>query len=232
MREYVLFRDGHKCQCGKGKSKDSKLHVHHIESRKTGGDAPNNLITLCSECHAKYHRGEIALPKTVRRGTSLRDASVMGIMRKALYCRLMKEIDGEIPCFETFGYITKNTRISYGLPKEHVIDARCISGNPTALSTGNYYIIRKLRVNNRQLHRATILKGGTRKSNQAPYEVNGFRLYDSVRFNGLSYFIKARRQRGEFSLCDIYGHLLTDSARYNKISLLNHNKSNLLVMVN
>ncbi len=57
VREYVLCRDGHKCQCCKGKSKDSKLHVHHIESRKTGGDAPNNLITLCSECHAKYHRG-------------------------------------------------------------------------------------------------------------------------------------------------------------------------------
>ena len=231
VREYVLCRDGHKCQCCKGKSKDRKLRVHHIESRKSGGNAPNNLITLCSECHAKYHMGEIALPKTVRRGTSLRDAAVMGIMRKALYVKLTKEIDGEIPCFETFGYITKSTRSRHGLPKEHVIDARCISGNPTAHSTGNYYIIRKLRANNRQLHRATILKGGTRKNNQAPYEVNGFRLYDSVRFNGLSYFIKARRQRGEFSLCDIYGHLLTDSARYNKISLLNHNKSNLLVMV-
>ena len=35
-REYVLFRDGHKCQCCKGKSKDEILNVHHIESRKTG----------------------------------------------------------------------------------------------------------------------------------------------------------------------------------------------------
>ena len=61
VREYVLFRDGHKCQCCKGKSKDNKLHVHHIESRKTGGDAPNNLITLCTECHAKYHSGEIKI---------------------------------------------------------------------------------------------------------------------------------------------------------------------------
>ena len=41
VREYVLCRDGHKCQCCKGKSKDMKLHVHHIESRKTGGAAPN-----------------------------------------------------------------------------------------------------------------------------------------------------------------------------------------------
>ena len=51
VREYVLFRDGHKCQCCKGKSGDSILNVHHIESRKTGGNAPNNLVTLCETCH-------------------------------------------------------------------------------------------------------------------------------------------------------------------------------------
>ena len=46
VREYVLFRDGHTCQHCHGKSKDKVLNVHHIESRKTGGDAPSNLITL------------------------------------------------------------------------------------------------------------------------------------------------------------------------------------------
>lgn len=30
VREYVLFRDGHICQCCKGKSKDKVLNVHHI----------------------------------------------------------------------------------------------------------------------------------------------------------------------------------------------------------
>lgn len=59
VREYVLFRDNHICQHCKGKSKDKILNVHHIESRKTGGDAPNNLITLCEDCHRKYHKGEI-----------------------------------------------------------------------------------------------------------------------------------------------------------------------------
>lgn len=34
VREYVLARDGHKCQYCKGKSKDKILNVHHIESRK------------------------------------------------------------------------------------------------------------------------------------------------------------------------------------------------------
>jgi hypothetical protein len=49
-REYVLFRDEHQCHGKKG-CKNKILNVHHIESRKTGGDSPNNLITLCEECY-------------------------------------------------------------------------------------------------------------------------------------------------------------------------------------
>ena len=225
VREYVLFRDGHKCQCCKGKSKDNKLRVHHIESRKTGGDAPNNLITLCSECHAKYHRGEIELPKTARRGTSLRDATQMGIMRKALFNRLNEEIGNEIPCFETYGYITKITRSSHGLPKAHAIDARCISGNPCACSDGKYLIIRKLRANNRQLHHATIMPGGKRRNNQAPREVRGFRLMDSVKYAYGDCFLSGRRMSGSFSVADITGKVLAGSASYKKLILNHHNNT-------
>ena len=225
VREYVLFRDGHKCQCCKGKSKDTKLQAHHIKSRKTGGDAPNNLITLCSECHAKYHRGEIDLPKTARRGTSLRDAAHMGIMRKALFNRLKEENGAEIPCFETYGYITKSTRARNGLPKEHAIDARCISGNPCACSDGKYLIIRKLRANNRQLHHATILRGGKRRNNQAPREVRGFRLMDSVVYACRECFLGGRRMTGSFSVSDITGKVLADSVSYKKLALKHHNNT-------
>ena len=65
VREYVLFRDGHECQCCHGRSKDRILNVHHMESRKT-----NNLITLCETCHTGYHKGGVNLPKTIRRGRS------------------------------------------------------------------------------------------------------------------------------------------------------------------
>ena len=225
VREYVLFRDGHKCQSCKGKSKDNKLHVHHIDSRKTGGDAPNNLITLCSECHAKYHRGEIMLPNTARRGTSLRDAEQMGIMRKELFNRLNEEIGSEIPCLETYGYITKSTRSRYGLPKGHVIDARCISGNPCACSDGKYLIIRKLRANNRQLHHATILRGGKRRNNQAPREVRGFRLMDSVEYAYRDCFLSGRRMSGSFSVASITGKVLVDSVSYKKLTLKHHNNT-------
>lgn len=81
VREYVLFRDGHTCQCCKGKSKDKILNVHHIESRKTGGNAPNNLITLCETCHTGYHKGTVQLPKAIKRGMRFKDAAFMGIMR-------------------------------------------------------------------------------------------------------------------------------------------------------
>ena len=228
VREYVLFRDGHKCQCCKGKSKDNKLHVHHIESRKTGGDAPNNLITLCSECHAKYHRGEINLPKTARRGTSLRDAAQMGIMRKALFNRLNEEIGDAIPCYETYGYITKHTRTNACLPKAHVIDARCISGNPYVETDEHYWIIRKLRTNNRQLHKASIIKGGIRKNNQAPREVHGYRLMDSVVYAERPCFVNGRRQSGYFSLSDISGHVLAASVNYKHLNLINHNNTNIM----
>lgn len=80
VREYVLFRDGHTCQRCKGKSKDKVLNVHHIESRKTGGDAPNNLIALCETCHKGYHAGTVSLPKTIHRGMFFKDATFMGIM--------------------------------------------------------------------------------------------------------------------------------------------------------
>ena len=130
VREYVLFRDNHTCQHCHGKSKDKVLNVHHIESRKTGGNAPNNLITLCETCHKAYHRSAFQLK--VRRGASLRDAALMSIMRWTVYNRAKEEF-GNVRL--TYGYITKNTRIRHGLEKSHAIDARCISGHPLASSS-------------------------------------------------------------------------------------------------
>jgi N6-L-threonylcarbamoyladenine synthase len=106
IREYVLFRDGHKCQHCKGKSKDKILNVHHIESRKIGGDAPNNLITLCKICHDKFHNGEIKL--NLKRDKLFKDAAFMGIMRWAFYNKL-RELYFNVKMI--YGYITKNTRI-------------------------------------------------------------------------------------------------------------------------
>lgn len=104
IREYVFFRDGHTCQCCKGRSKDKILNVHHIESRKTGGNAPNNLITLCETCHKGYHNGTVILPKNIKRGMKFKDAAFMGIMRWAFYNALKEQYEPAIPVSMTYGY--------------------------------------------------------------------------------------------------------------------------------
>lgn len=222
VREYVLFRDGHICQCCKGKSKDKILNVHHIESRHTGGDAPNNLITLCETCHTGYHKGIVKLPKTIHRGMSFKDATFMGIMRWAFYNKL-KEIYPNVNL--TYGYITKNTRIKNSLPKEHYTDARCISGNPKAISSGTVYYQKKVRCHNRQIHKNTILKGGIRKRNQAPYDVMGFRLFDKVKWKGQNCFIFGRRSTGRMDLRLLNGTKINASVGYKNLKIIEMRKN-------
>ena len=218
VREYVLFRDGHTCQCCKGKSKDKILNVHHIESRKTGGDSPDNLITLCETCHKGYHNGTLKLPKTIRRGMSFRDATFIGVMRWAFFNKL-KELYPTVKM--TYGYITKNTRIENDLPKEHYIDARCISGNPLARPLGYVYYQKKVRCHNRQIHKYKINKGGVRKNNQAEYKVKDFRLFDKVRYKNKEYFVFGRRNSGFFDIRNLQGEKVNKgSISYRKIKFL------------
>lgn len=215
VREYTLFRDNHTCQHCKGKSKDKVLNVHHIESRKIGGNAPNNLITLCRTCHKDYHAGKINLK--IKRGQSFKDATFMGVMRWTFYNRL-KEIYSDVNM--TFGYITKNTRITNGLEKSHRVDARCISGNPLAKPSDEWYYQKKVRCNNRQIHKAKILKNGKKKLNQAPYIVKGYRLFDKVSVDGVECFVFGRRATGYFDLRMLDGSVISRSKSYKKLKLL------------
>lgn len=223
VREYVLCRDGRKCACCHGKSKDPILNVHHIESRKTGGDAPNNLITLCETCHKGYHKGTINLPVSIKRGTSLRDAAFMNIMRWTVYNRLQDIYPRNVSI--TYGYITKNIRITCGLPKTHCVDARCISGNPCAEPLGHYYNQRRVRGRNRQLHKTTFLKGGIRKSNQAAKEVFGLRLFDKVMYLGQECFVFARRTRGTFNIRLLDGTKINTDVSRKRLKLLEHSNT-------
>lgn len=225
FRSYVLFRDSYTCQCCKGKSKDKILNVHHIESRKTGGNAPNNLITLCETCHTGYHKGTVSLPKSIHRGMSFRNEAFMGIMRWRLY----NELKDKYPdVHNTYGYITKNTRIENHLPKDHYVDARCISGNPTAKPLGYVFYRKKIRCHNRQIHKNTILKGGYRKRNQAEYIVKGFRLFDKVLYQGQECFIFGRRSSGSFDIRLLDGTKVSAGISYKKLKLLEKRKSYLI----
>lgn len=216
VREYVLARDGHKCQYCKGKSKDHVLNVHHIESRKTGGNSPFNLITLCETCHKEYHKGNIKLK--VKRSTSLRDAAAMGIMKWKLLDKL-KSIYPNVSM--TFGYITKHNRIKYEIKKSHISDAFIISKNFEAKRLGYYFKEKLVRRHNRQIHKIKILKGGKKKMNQAPFKVFGFRLFDKVEFQGNKYFIYARRLSGYFNIRDANSENKKD-VTYKKLTHIGH----------
>ena len=223
VREYVLFRDNHECQCCHGKSKDNALNVHHIESRKTGGNTPNNLITLCETCHKAYHKGEVELK--LKRGKSYRDAAFMGIMRKTLLLRLKQTYTN---VYETFGYITKNTRIENGLPKEHYIDARCISGNPLAEPL-EYYLYQKcVRRQNRKMTKDKFLKGGIKQNNQLIGDVFGFKLFDTVEYQNKQYFVFSKRKSGFLDIRNLDGEKVNNrSIGYKKLKRIKHNSTKL-----
>ena len=186
VREYVLARDGHKCVHCKGKSKDPILNVHHLESRKTGGNSPSNLITLCETCHKAYHRGKFELK--IKRGNSLRDAAVMNIMRWAVYERA-KKVFGNVHL--TYGYVTKHTRIDNGIAKTHAADAFCITKNVHAMRLSSFFMCRCVHRHTRALHVANPKKGGIRRSSIASHKIgkSRFQRYDMVRWMGNECFI-------------------------------------------
>ena len=230
----MLFRDNHICQHCKGKSKDKVLNVHHIESRKTGGDSPNNLITLCETCHKAYHRGEFEL--NVKRGKSFRDAAFMGIMRWSFYEKL-KNIYPSVSM--TFGYITKYKRIKLGLDKEHYNDAYCICGNLAAKMLSTHHFIRFIPRHSRVLHMQKFSKGGVRRSASASYWLNGgkpsksgamFTMFDKVKFNSVVCFISGS-SNGFASLRDINWnkvHGCKTTVTVNKLALVSRRRGSML----
>ena len=229
IRQYVLKRDNYTCQCC-GKHGDGvKLHVHHLETRKTGGNAPSNLITLCEDCHKAIHAGTKALParKATRSTKSMRDAAFMGIMRKTLLERLRAELD--IPVTGTYGYITKLYRDLYHIEKSHINDAIVISKRFNAKPDEVWYSAKAVRRHNRQIHKSKILKGGIRKRNQAPHVVKGCRLFDSVKYAGKTYFVFARRTSGQMDIRTLRGEKVQNgSLSYRKFSIQHCNAGTLL----
>ncbi len=179
VREYVLFRDEHTCQRGHGKSKDKILNVHHIESRKTGGNAPGNLMTLCDTCHDRIHRENLT-HSIKRTQESFRDATQMTVTRWFIYHGIQKAFSA-----------VKHT-----------------------------LLIKQVRGQNRQLPKATLLKGGVRKANKAPRYVFGYQLFDKVRYHGQECFVFGRRASGYFDLRLLDGTKISAGVSYKKLTLI------------
>lgn len=215
VREFVLARDNYTCQwCKKSSIKHGViLQTHHIQFRRNGGsDRPDNLITLCTDCHSKYHKiveETGASPVDFRKSKSLVSAAHISTMKWELY-NMVKRYDPDANM--TFGYKTKKTRIDANrnlgldLQKSSPVDARCITGDPAAKPLGYYYMSEQRRCHDRALFDAVpvsipdkINPEGLVKNNsyfrpcRVRLDSNGFRDGDIIEFENDLYMVKQRQ---------------------------------------
>lgn len=210
-REYVLYRDGHKCQHCKGKSKDPILQVHHLESRQTGGDRPSNLLTLCKTCHDKVSLGQIVLKAKPSKG--FKSETFMSMVRWKIVNTLKEK---GFDTAYTYGYITKAKCIEIGLPKRHTNDAFVIADGVSQKRTETTFAIKQVRKCNRKL-----FKGDrSHLPNTAPRLVKGFQRFDKVLFEDKEAFIFGRRTTGYFDLRLLDGTSIHKSAKAVGLKLL------------
>lgn len=204
-KAFVLDRDNHICQECNGKSKDSRIEVHHIIHRANGGsDEQENLICLCKTCHDKVHEGKIGIKGGKAKG-QLKHATQMNSIR----CKLLKLIS---EAEETFGYITKEHRLLMSLPKEHYYDAVAIANFDNIRNTGVVDVQFKTNL----LYKKCISDGdyqqtkGVRSEQRIPTgKIFGFRKFDKVKYKNKEYFIKGRMSSGYTILMDIEGFKIT-----------------------
>ena len=224
-KSYVLDKYNYTCQYCKGKTKDSKLEVHHIIFRRNGGsDEESNLICLCKTCHDKLHKDEISLNKKGKIKSQLKHATQMNSIR----VQLLKIYP---TAKETFGYITKEHRQFMGLVKEHYNDAITIASLNNIENTGCLnvrYLIDNV------IYKKCISKGdfqqnkGIRSEQKIPTgKIQRFRKFDKVKYLGKEYFIKGRMSTGYAVLMDIEGNKidLKPIPKFNKMKRIQARKS-------
>ena len=195
-KEMVLNRDNYTCQYCKGKRKDSRLEVHHIIYRSNcGSDDENNLITLCQTCHKLLHNGEIKLNLKGKSKGTLKYATQMNSIRKQLL-RIYPE------AIETFGFVTKENRLSIDVDKHHYLDACVIAtGGKEFKICSNIYKKRCISKGDFQQ-----TKGIHSEQRLNTEKICGFRKFDKVKYFGKEYFIKGRMSTGYAILMDIDGN--------------------------
>lgn len=211
-KAYVLSRDQHTCQKCHKRKEGLKLHVHHIIFKSLGGtDAPTNLVTLCEKCHSKVHahktpeKESLKLQKKAQKHT--KHATEISVLRS--------QLSKKFGLFEeTFGYITKFYRETYGLPKTHYLDARCIAGQGEVLKENPHYFVRRF-VSKGDYQQT---KGGRSEKSMPTGKSHGYRKFDLIysKVNKIRGFIKGKRSSGYFAISDILGKALHNSVNVKK----------------
>lgn len=177
VREYVLMRDEHKCQICQTDTKSPKynenliLRTHHIIFKSYNGtDKPNNLLTVCTNCHkpqAHKKGGNLydmcmdALKGKLPILKNFKGETFMSIINKQIVdLVILKHLRKNVSI--TYGYITKSNRIDDNQPdskveKTHRTDAFYIAGGSiqTHVSSPKQIDVAIIRRNNRSLQTFT-----------------------------------------------------------------------------
>jgi len=229
-KSYILSRDNYKCQSCKGKSKDKVLQVHHIIHRKHGGtDKPANLITLCSICHDKLHKGKLKL-KTKKKLINTIDATQVSIINKRIRSYLFKiRKKYNLKVYRTYGYINKVKRKLLNLPKDHYLDGilctypkRDKYSNRSKPKILNFY--KKVSVPKGDYKQT---KGSHSQISMPTGKIHGFRKFDTVRYLGKNYFIRGRMSTGYANLMNIEQKVIKirPMPKFEKIKKINAGKT-------
>lgn len=198
-KAFVLNRDKYTCQhC---KTKQGTLEVHHIIFRSNGGsDEPDNLITLCRNCHRELHSGKINLSiKGLKRKNKQAAATQINILRSMIIKKF------NLSFTETYGFITKEVRQCLNLPKEHYFDgiAICycdkVNENKIFFKTN---LVQLKRCISKGDYKRQVFRHG-KMLNLTNAKTQGFKRYDTVKYFGKRYFIGSRNSRGFALLVDI-----------------------------
>ncbi|MGI6037591.1 MAG: RNA-guided endonuclease IscB [Limnochordia bacterium] len=146
LREYILHRDGYRCQNPRCRNNSRRpiLQTHHLNYwRGDRDDYPENLITLCSQCHrSANHRKGRFLWGWKPRILPWRDVPYLSKIR-----RLVVE---NLRCDYTFGYLTKQKRVALKMKKSRINDAYLIAGGVDQHRAVPIFI-KETRRNNRSL---------------------------------------------------------------------------------
>ena len=203
-KAFVLNRDKYICQyC---KTKQCTLEVHHIIFRSNGGsDEPDNLITLCRQCHRDLHLEKISLKNTkgLKRKNKQAAATQMNVLRSMIIKKF--NLHFNLNFTETYGFTTKEVRQYLNLPKEHYFDGvaicYCDKINKNKIFFKTNLVNLKRCISKGNYKRQKFIRG--KMINLPKGKMQGFKRYDTVEYFGKRYFIMSRMSSGFAKLADI-----------------------------
>jgi len=224
IRYFVFERDNYTCEVCK--KKGVILQTHHIKYKSKGGtDNPNNLITVCADCHTpeNHKPGGIFwewMTKS-KKPKAYKEHPFMNIIRKRIYQRYPSAILYMV-------FWTTPRRKELGLSKTHYNDAIAISGiDFIKKNVDSVFEIRQVRKKKRSLHEATARKGRKEPNRDQIRNSKNTKFYKSFYLNDL---VKVFSRKGWITgftnggayIKDIFDNYITmPNKSYKQVSLKN-----------